>query len=118
MAQTPAERRWPSRRRSLNHVASAVKIAADRLCPEAVVAGQTHVTLRLLFGPRWRGGGGRDREGEPQIPALRPIHRLELFIDPQVQEALVLAERKYVADLGAESENARFESAEPPARVA
>src|SRR4249920_3572849 len=49
---------------------------------------------------RWWSGlrGGRDREGEPRIPAVRPVFRVEFLIAFEVDIALpFLADRNDVA---------------------
>src|SRR5215510_3569188 len=78
-------------------------------------------TLALFRDPRLRRCcrlllRRRDREGEPDVPALRPVLGAEFLVALEVQIALKLgAERNDVADLRADAEHLRLEAADPVA---
>ncbi len=71
--------------------------------------------------PRWRNCrcrcGIRDGEGHPHVPAFRPVFCGEFPVALEIQISLLVSNRKQIAELGAEAENARFESVEQWSRA-
>src|SRR5215510_5185126 len=59
-----------------------------------------------------RSGGGRDREGEPGVPARCAILGPEFFVAFYVHITLQVAHRNDVADLRADAEHLHLETAE------
>src|SRR5258708_3535838 len=69
-----------------------------------------HYPLRRRH--RAGGRGFRDREGQPGIPARRPVFGGEFAISLQAEECLIISDREDVSDLRAEAQHARTEAAQ------
>lgn len=67
-----------------------------------------------MLGRRHRAGGGglRDRERQPRVPAGWAIGCIEFAISLQAQKCLIVPNRENKSNLRADAENARAEAAE------
>src|SRR4051812_49945052 len=63
--------------------------------------------------PRRAGIGGRQRIGEPQVPAFRPVRCGELLVGSDAHVTADFAHGDGVAELCARACNARLEAAHP-----
>src|SRR6267143_6844100 len=79
----------------------------------ATSLGRSLLSYHML-GRRHRAGGGglRDRERQPRVPAGRAIGRIEFAISFQAQKCLIVPNRENISNLRANAENARAEAAE------
>jgi hypothetical protein len=68
-------------------------------------------------GGRYGGGfGWGNGEGQPSVPAMGPIGRIELAIAPQAEKALHVSHREVISDLRTDTESALPEAPQEEVR--
>jgi hypothetical protein len=80
------------------------------MCEIIIVISCMAAPAAAMASPRNR---GRERIGEPDVPALRPVRRGEFLVPFHVHIGIEAAHGNGIAELGADARNARLEAADP-----